>query len=163
MSTRAAGALLLAAALAAPLAGAAGSTVTLLEAEGELLAGAAGAEVGDPARALPAPARPVGPVSHAAHAFQVPDCPHFLGVTAEANTLGTDPETWRDVGAFDPALIRVEVRHANGTAVAGEFGRELAFTTEDAVGPGGYALHVTHLVGGPIAYEAAVVGGPACP
>lgn len=133
----------------------------LLHAEGQLLAGTAGEPVGDPDEATPVRTNTTGPVSHAVHPFEVPTCPHFLGVQVASGSRVLGPPASSAPYAFDPALIRVQVHAPNGSIVASEFGNgNVSFMSKTALPSGGYELHLHHLVGGPIRYEVTVEGSP---
>lgn len=145
--------------LLAPLATASTDSKVLLDAEGTLLAGAGGLEVGDPADEAPVGTEASGPITHAVHPFAVPDCPHFLLVEAKVHTLATDDDTWERPAVFDPVLVEVEIRTPNGTVLAGEFGQDFSFITNETVAPD-LELHVVELVGGPATYQVEVTGLP---
>lgn len=133
----------------------AGESEVLLEEQGRLLAGTAGVGVGAPGEAVPgeAPLSP-GPVSHAAHPFAV-DCARGLAATVQWTSLAN-----ATLGAPEHALVQVELRTADGTVLASTFdddGRAV-LGTDGQVAPGTYELHLFHVAGEPVGYEAVVEG-----
>lgn len=128
----------------------------VLEAEGELLAGTLVVAVGDIDDGDPVPEAGLAPVSHASHGFHIDHCPAWL--TVEFNYASITRAAGPAPVLGEEASMRLEIRTPDGHTVAGPWLATNGTGTyvSGELGPGAFELHVIHLLGGPIAYNATI-------
>lgn len=149
------GLLLAAAALLLAPPGLASGNDRLAEDDGRLLLGTGGVGIGNPNGSLPADApAELHPVSHATVPFTV-ECAR--GVIATVTWSSLTNET---LEATEHTLVQVELRDANGTVRASTFGAdgETWAGTDGMLEPADYELHIFHMAGEPLRYNATVEG-----
>lgn len=128
----------------------------VLQTGGELLAGTLVVAIGDVDDGDPVPEAGLAPVSHASHAFHVPDCPSWLTVEFSYASITRAAGPAPVLG--EEASMRLEIRTPDGQRVTEPWlatnGTGNHVTGE--LGPGPFEFHVIHLLGGPVEYNATI-------